>query len=186
MKLSRTILASLVLGLFAYLCPPWLLGSGSAQADPRTLKWANTAASTAKNGIYRGDTCAALVKIVTIPVATTYVDSTAGAGPYCYAVTSILADGSESTLSNTGVYVPPPSGLTVAGIVPGFDSAVAFRVLANGSRSATVAGLVKVGTRCTGAALFTYRGKTYRRVDPASVGWWATARTPDVAAPCNG
>ncbi len=81
--------------------------------------------------------------------------------------------------------VPPSApGNIVIAVVIGIDVAPAYTILTSGKRSTALAGFVPVGVPCIGDVAFTYRGKYWRRVEPANVRWWATTPTANVAAPC--
>jgi len=81
--------------------------------------------------------------------------------------------------------VPPsPPGNVVIAVVIGINVAPAYTILSSGARSTAVAGFVPVGVACYDDVVFTYRGKSWRRVDPENVRWWRTTPTANVAAPC--
>lgn len=77
----------------------------------------------------------------------------------------------------------PPTNVTVA-VVIGINVVPAYTILSSGARSSAVAGFVQVGVPCVGDAVFTYRGKSWRRVAQTDVAWWRTTPTVNVAAPC--
>jgi len=117
-----------------------------------------------------------------------YVHTQVPTGTFCYAVTAVVA-GIESAQTPEVCRVipaptPNPPTITAIAVVAGVVDNPVFKILADGSRSSAVAGFVSVGTACTGPVVFTYRGKSFRRVDPASVKWWNTTRTTEVAAAC--
>jgi hypothetical protein len=169
-----------------------------AFAGSVTLTWSNPTTRTdgspvtvAQVKVYRGATCSTQTALATIPAATTYTDTNVAAGSYCYAVSALDAGGLESAKSvTTTAVVPvappnPPAGLTVTAVVAGLNMAPAYRINADGSRGSAVLGFVPTGTACTGSPVYSYRGVTYARVDPARVKWWGTSPTPNVAAPCK-
>lgn len=82
----------------------------------------------------------------------------------------------------------PPTNLRVVGIninvAVSRTHSIAYLLDSLGRRSGTVAGFPVMGAKCTGAALFTYRGQSYHKFDTSRMVWWATAPTKDVAAPC--
>lgn len=129
------------------------------------------------------------------PATRTVANLTLGPGAYCirvYArvsgvatpfVESAPTNAAQVTVESTA---PVPPTFTVGPVVAFQIEMPVFKILADGSRSSAIAGSVKVGTACLGEPVFTYRGKVYRRVDPDHVRWWATTKTPDVAAPCVG
>lgn len=77
-----------------------------------------------------------------------------------------------------------PTGLTVD-VVTGAVTSPVFKILADGSRSSAVAGLIPSGKPCYGTVAFTYRGKSWKHVDPADVLWWNTTASPQVAGACR-
>jgi hypothetical protein len=77
----------------------------------------------------------------------------------------------------------PPGAITVA-VVIGVNVAPAYTITTSGARSSAVAGFVDLGRPCIGSPVFTYRGKSYRRVASTDVRWWNTTPTANVAAPC--
>jgi len=198
----------IVLGLFLYLCPPWLWGEGSAFAQSGSAT-VNYAAPTTRVGGgalaaseilgYRVEygSCSGTAFGVKAgemtPTPATALTATVpnlAPGTYCFRAFAKDQYGQWSDPSNVGTKTiplpPPPSppAIVTISVVAGVNISPAFRVLADGSRSSTVVGLVGTGATCSGPVLFTYRGKSYRRVDPAAVRWWATAPTTNVAAAC--
>lgn len=120
--------------------------------------------------------------------AATSIVITLPAGAYCFRAYTQTAAG-ESAASNVASKVipaplPNPPTITTIAVVAGVDHVPAFRILADGTRSTTVAGFVPVGTACTGPVVFTYRSRSYRRVDPSAVKWWQTSPTSSIAAAC--
>lgn len=80
--------------------------------------------------------------------------------------------------------VPSPPGNVTVAVVIGINMAPVFKLTSTGKRSTAVAGFVPVGIACYDDVVFTYRGKSWRRVDVEDVRWWKTTPTPNVAAPC--
>lgn len=74
--------------------------------------------------------------------------------------------------------------VTISGQAAQVTLVPAFGVLASGARSATVYGFVRAGTPCVGPVVYRYRGKDYRRIARADVGWWNTSPNDNAAAPC--
>lgn len=97
-----------------------------------------------------------------------------GPGPY-----------SSPPFCKTYAAVPPgpPGNVTIA-VVIGINVAPVYTITAAGARSTALAGFVPVGVACYDDVVFTYRGKSWRRVDVEDVRWWKTTPTPNVAAPC--
>lgn len=166
----------------------------SAIAGTATLNWTapttntdgspiNGAITYRVYGALQGQT-KALIGTGTSP----YVHTQVPTGTFCYAVTAVVT-GAESAQTPEVCRVipaptPNPPTITAIAVVAGVTDNPVFKILADGSRSSAVAGFVTVGTACTGPVVFTYRGKSFRRVDPAAVKWWNTTATPDVAAAC--
>lgn len=118
-----------------------------------------------------------------------YVHNAVPVGTYCYQVTATVG-GVESARSTESCKVIPPAvpnppTITTIEVVAGVGLSPAFRILAGGGRSTAVAGFVPAGKACVGDVAFTYRGKSYRRVNPADVKWWNTTQTTEVAAACS-
>jgi len=203
----------IVLGLFLYLCPPWLWGDGSAFAQQSAAlsytlptTYSNGAALpvtaiagfdaqcssfTPTNGTAGACTIAggSVTGAVTSIVLTGTISPTGGSA--CFQVRTRATNGEVSTWTapkcKTFAAVPPsePGNVTVA-VVIGVNTSPVFGVLADGSRSQAVAGFIAPDQKCGPIVRFTYRGKPYRDVDPNDVRWWNTARTTRVAGPCNG
>jgi hypothetical protein len=170
----------------------------SAFAGTATLTW--TAPTQYTNGtaiaapityrVYRGN-CGAAKTLLASPAAATYVDSTAPNGSNLgYTVSAVVA-GVESaqTTEMCKVFplpVPnPPTNLTVTvAVVAGINMAPVYKLTSTGKRSADPAGFIAVNEGCTGNVLFTYRGKSFRKVDYTKVQFWATVPADNVAAPC--
>jgi hypothetical protein len=119
----------------------------------------------------------------------TYTHTNAVAGQNCYRVLSVGSNGASgpstpACRTNTSpTPIPnPPTNTRVVSVVAGLDHVPVFTVLANGTRSSTVAGFTSAGSNCTGPVLFTYRGVSWRK----PVQWvpWQTPATASVAAPC--
>jgi hypothetical protein len=112
-----------------------------------------------------------------------------GPGSYCFRAFARNTFGVESAASNVvarTVVAPtpqPPTIVTVA-VVAGINMAPLYRINLDGTRGSTVLGFVPVGATCIGDPVYTYRGRTYRRVDTAVAQWWNTAPTANAAAPC--
>lgn len=90
----------------------------------------------------------------------------------------------EACKTFAAVLPNPPSNVTVAQ-VSGVPVSVVFKITANGSRSATVAGFVPAGRPCTGPVVFSYRAQAYREVAWADVRAWNTTASGRVAGPCG-
>lgn len=156
--------------------------------------------------IYHGASAASLSSRFDVTSATALEQIVTGLAPGVryFSMTSVDANGAESartSVVNTTVVAGsialpaanvtvdslpnPPSGVTVQAVVAGVDVAPVYRILQDGTRGEQVAGFVDVGATCTGRAVFTYRGRQYRRVDPAAVTWWATRPTSAAAAACG-
>lgn len=98
----------------------------------------------------------------------------AGLGPY-----------SSPLACKTFAPVPPnPPGNIVVAVVIGINVAPVYTITAAGARSTALAGFVPVGVACYDDVVFTYRGRSWRRVDVEDVRWWRTTPTANVAAPC--
>ena len=126
--------------------------------------------------------------LIASPAVSPFTHSAVPTGTFCYHVTAVVGT-AESAPSNESCKVipaptPNPPVLVTVAVVAGVPVVPAYNVLASGARSAAVAGFVAIGKACSGAVVFTYRGKSYRRVAPTDVAWWQTTATPDVAAPC--
>lgn len=110
-------------------------------------------------------------------------------GTYTFRVFAI-ANSQVSDASNEAVkeatapppVIPTPPVIQVVQVIIGVDHAPVFTVLADGSRSNTVGGMVPVGTECTGPVIFRYRNKDWRK--PVTFKPWGVSATARVAAPC--
>lgn len=127
-------------------------------------------------------------EVIVTGTATSTVINNLAAGTWCFRGFS-KAKNLESATSNISSKVVPqappnPPTITTVEVVAGVGFSPAFKILASGSRSAAVAGFVASGKACTGPVVFTYRGKSYRRVNPSDVKWWNTTASSEVAAAC--
>lgn len=168
-------------------------------ADTATITWTQPTTNTdgsaiavgeiTWNTVYKGvkPDGTDLIFLKVIPATTTYVD-TIGVGTWCYAVTATSAvEGAKSNVVCKTVLpkVPGPPRITTVAVVAGLSDTPAYKILASGVRSTTVAGFVPVGATCLGEVVFTYRGKNYRRIPQDSVRWWGTPKTDQIAAACD-
>jgi hypothetical protein len=129
--------------------------------------------------------------LITTTSAVTYTHTSAPNGvTYCYHVTAV-ANGLESAPSNEAckaIPVPPPSppnppSSLVVAVVAALNMNPVYRINADGTRGTTVIGFVPTGSECYGPTVYTYRGRTYKRVK--NVTWWGTAPTTEAAAACS-
>lgn len=126
-------------------------------------------------------------RIVTGPATSTVIDFPIGTH---FVAARTTANGNDSALSNVVQIIipaptPNPPVLTVQEVVAGVTESPAYRILASGARGSTVIGFVSKGTACSGPKVFSYRDRTYHRVPKASVKWWGTTATDEVAAACG-
>lgn len=107
-------------------------------------------------------------------------------GAYTFRVVAIVGpkESAPSNEAGRAVEHPTPTApvIQVVEVVIGSDHSPVFTVLKDGSRSATIGGLVPVGTACDGPVLFRYRGRDWRR--PVTFKPWGVSSTARVAAPC--
>lgn len=155
----QALAALLTLALFFCVTMAW--------AGTATLTWTNpttrtdgTPVTVAQVKVYRGATCAAQTVIATIPVASSYTDTSAPAGSNCYAVTALDAGGLESPKSATAtlvVPVAPPSAPTgLAGVVQVSDTgAYKLRQSVDGFAFVRI-GTVPAGTACLDQSVGEY------------------------------
>lgn len=128
-------------------------------------------------------------EITVAPPATAATVNMTVVQQYCFRAVHQNDYANRSGFSNVAVKdnpAPTPQApvLSVAAVVSGVPVSPAFVVLASGARSTAVAGFVAVGAPVVSAPVFSYRGRTYCRVAPTNVRWWATTSTTEVAAPC--
>lgn len=136
--------------------------------------------------------------------ATSHVISALVPGTYFFALTALDAVGLESVLTlpvskvvttqsvaasvTVAVQSLPMPPTSVVAVVAGINMSPAYRVSTNSlgvtSRGTAVLGHVPVGKACTGAVVYTYRGRDYRRIAQADVLWDRSTPTANVAAPC--
>lgn len=171
----------------------------SAHAAVKTVSWVNPTTNTdgsalaasqiTRTTVYWGSSATAMTasKAVVGAATSTTIDLAPGTW---FVGARTTANGNESALSNiVQVVVPQPTPnpptITVQEVVAGINMAPAYRVTASGERGTTVIGFVPVGTACTGTVVYTYRGKSYRKVLRDSVRWWGTTPTDEVAAACG-
>lgn len=184
------------------LCLTMLCLSEAAQAGTANLTWTlptkNTDGSTITAPVtikvYRATTQAGLatapVLATTAAGATAYADATAPAGTVWYQISAVVNGQESARTGAVSTVVPepvpnPPTGFAVVAVVAGVNVSPVYRILQDGTRGEQLAGFVDVGASCSGRAVFKYRGRTYRKVDPAAVRWWATRATDRVAAACG-
>ena len=143
---------------------------------------------------YRGTSAAAAAAATTAVGTVTgtcaFSDTTAPAGTQFYVASATVGGVESARTSAVSIVIPnptpePPTGLTVVAVVAGVNVSPVYRILKDGTRGEQVAGFVDVGAPCTGRVVFQYRGQKYRRTDPATVTWWGTRPTTDVAAACG-
>jgi len=97
---------------------------------------------------------------------------------------------SKTTLAPPPPVPNPPPSFQITQVVPGVNVSPIFKVLPSGARSSAISGFVEVGTPCDPTPVFTYRGQTYHRIDPAYVDnalyvhWWASEPSLDGCAAC--
>jgi hypothetical protein len=114
----------------------------------------------------------------------------ASGGRACLTLVTIDSAGVRSAPSSEGcktfaaVAPNPPTNVTVA-VVIGINMAPVLSIASTGGRGATILGFVPVGLACSGAPVFTYRGKTWRRTTGLPVLWWASQPTNSAAVPCS-
>jgi hypothetical protein len=111
-------------------------------------------------------------------------------GQACFTLATVDTGGRVSLPTNAACKAVtianpnPPTGVTVA-VVLDLNMAPVFKLTATGGRQTEAAGFVVLGTPCIGNVLFSYRGNSYRRIDPVAVKWWgAIVPSTSVAAPC--
>jgi len=185
-------------GLFLFICPPWLLGSGSANAGTANLSW--TAPTTRTDGsaltgavsykVYRGPSAASLTLLTTVTTVG-YTDASAPAGTVWYAVSAVDSAGLESVKTAAlSVVIPvappsPPTGLSVVAVIAGTNFSPVYRFDERGGPLERAAGLIESGATCTGPVLFTRDGHDYRRIAARDVDVWFANRNGRLAAACG-
>lgn len=84
-----------------------------------------------------------------------------------------------------GVCTTPVPTPVVVPVVAGLSHSPVFGISGTGTRGTTVLGFVAAGKPCTGAVVYSYRGRSYRRVASADVIWWASTPTSNAAVACQ-
>lgn len=79
---------------------------------------------------------------------------------------------------------PAPTPVVVE-VAAGVAASPIFGISGTNTRGTTVLGFVPVGKACTGAVVYTYRGRSYRRFNTADAIWWQSAPTSSAAVACN-
>jgi len=130
--------------------------------------------------------------VVPAPPATATINNLPP-GTFCFRSWTLATNGLESiNPSGTwskGVPAPasppnPPTFVTIS-VVADANVAPAYKIMADGTRSATLAGFVPTGKACSGPVAFYYRGVPFRQVAASDVQWWGTTATTQVAASCG-
>lgn len=179
-----------------------LLIAGLVQADTVPVTWSNPTANTNGSALPVSSITRTTIIWAAVPlgegIATTGTKVVLGSATSTtielppgtwYVGARTTANGNDSGLSNVIQRVvvqptPNPPVLSVVPVVAGLNMSPAYKILADGKRSEVVAGFVRTGTACSGPVIWRYRSKDYRRVPRASVTWWNTPWTTEVAAPC--
>lgn len=185
-------------GLFLFICPPWLLGDGTAFAGTANLSW--TAPTTRTDGsaltgavsykVYRGASASSLSLLTTVTTVG-YTDTAAPAGTVFYAVSAVDSAGLESAKTAAlSVVIPvappsPPTGLSVVAVIAGTNFSPVYRFDERGGPLERAAGLIEAGATCTGPVLFKRDGYNYRRIAARDVDVWFANRNGRLAAACG-
>lgn len=200
MKRTRLLLPLIIFLASLFGAPPVEAGTANVNCTA-PLTYTNGTAIPAGTAItyklYRGTSAAAASAATSASITNTscaFTDSSAVDGATMFYAVTATVGGVESAKTNpVSVVIPslmpnPPSNVTVTAVVAGANVAPVFRINADGSRGTAVLGFVDVGTTCGTTAspvVYKYRGRPYRRVDPAAVKWWATTPTTSAAVACG-
>lgn len=173
----------------------WTLPTVRTDGTAQPLSGPGALASTTINyGLCVNGALPATPQSVVVPLpAITRTITGLAPGTWCFAakVTDNLGDSSAFTnVASLVIKLAPPSPpalgtVRVAALNDALYHSPAYRILASGARSTTLAGLVPIGTPCIGDVVFTYQSKPYRRVSKDAVVWVNGTKTDSIATYCK-